>query len=873
MGNINSREYWNYRFDRDWITMQGEEQTEFFARIALELMPSWFRRRVADDRLTVCDFGCAMGQAVDYLARELKTEVSGADFSENAVREAGIRYPKHEFFCMDITEPDVCNKIFDVGYISNVLEHIDQPWETARNILSCIRQYFLIMVPFRETMFVEEHCNKFDIDRIPIRLENFLLVHVEYRDCALMEGTLYADKQILLLYAREDLKVKEIMLKEYVDTFERKYLKEIAMLHVERADLQEQIAGNGKSCSEMATKIQILCEQVDILNGQLDQEKQNRSLCELERQADAQRMEETENRNREYAESNANLEARNANLEARNANLEACNANLEACNVNLEACNAELETKRTELEAGNSELRIKYAEAETRNARLELRCMKAKYRSAELEVRCGELEANNSELTEKLDYAKRQDAWCKSAIYDLQMEIKRYQNSLSWRITLPLRMVRRGILAVVRGERKLIGNMVVRFRNSKGYPVLKRYIPHAVKKKLEEKYFSGQQSELLIRNSSQENDVLKIVHEFDKATGQGDKLLLVFSGVKYVDDEGQRNIRLIHEARKMGVKVVFAYWRWNHDEKIDEPGADMIQIPIDILASQKIYFFESYFRDVADKTLLVEFPHPYAAQIVEIASSFGWKTAYDVIDDWEEFSKCGQAEWYRIEVERKIANSVDLNVATAYVLRDKLKQNVVEGRNYPVVTNGVDPNRMRRCGRMPEYDHTRGTLQVGYFGHLTDAWFDWELLRNLAAMHPEWTFHMIGYGAPDNIRVPENIILYGRKSPEELPRYAAFWDVAIIPFINNHLTKGVNPIKVFEYLQLRLPVVASEMPEIASYPYVTLAVGTEAFERAILSAVGTKMDEKRVEEFIKQNTWKRKCEELLNHIAKIEKAY
>ena len=438
MGNINSREYWNYRFDRDWITMQGEEQTEFFARIALELMPSWFRRRVADDRLTVCDFGCAMGQAVDYLARELKTEVSGADFSENAVREAGIRYPKHEFFCMDITEPDVCNKIFDVGYISNVLEHIDQPWETARNILSCIRQYFLIMIPFRETMFVEEHCNKFDIDRIPIRLENFLLVHVEYRDCALMEGTLYADKQILLLYAREDLKVKEIMLKEYVDTFERKYLKEIAMLHVERADLQEQIAGNGKSCSEMATKIQILCEQVDILNGQLDQEKQNRSLCELERQADAQRMEETENRNREYAEQNANLEARNA----------------------------ELETKRTELEAGNSELRIKYAEAETRNARLELRCTKAKYRSAELEVRCGELEANNSELTEKLDYAKRQDAWCKSAIYDLQMEIKRYQNSLSWRITLPLRMVRRGILAVVRGERKLIRNMVVRFRNS-----------------------------------------------------------------------------------------------------------------------------------------------------------------------------------------------------------------------------------------------------------------------------------------------------------------------------------------------------------------------------------------------------------------------
>ena len=95
--------------------------------------------------------------------------------------------------------------------------------------------------------------------------------------------------------------------------------------------------------------------------------------------------------------------------------------------------------------------------------------------------------------------------------------------------------------------------------------------------------------------------------------------------------------------------------------------------------------------------------------------------------------------------------------------------------------------------------------------------------------------------------------------------------MAIIPFINCDLTKGVNPIKVFEYLQLRLPVVASYMPEIKDYPYVTLAVGEEAFEKAIMDSVDIDMDENKVRQFIEENTWEKKCIELLNSIDKLEK--
>ena len=292
----------------------------------------------------------------------------------------------------------------------------------------------------------------------------------------------------------------------------------------------------------------------------------------------------------------------------------------------------------------------------------------------------------------------------------------------------------------------------------------------------------------------------------------------------------------------------------------------MIKIHIDIIVQIKINNFEDYFKEIQDKCLLVEFPHPYVTQMIEIANSFGWKTIYDVIDDWEEFSHCGQAEWYDKKVERRVANIVDVNIATAHVLKEKIQKDILLPKPYYIITNGVDAERMKKAKRLPEYDFTKGTLQIGYFGHLTDAWFDWELIKQLAKNHMDWTFHMIGYGAPEKLRVPNNVILYGKKLPEELPKYAAYWDVAIIPFINNELTKGVNPIKVFEYLQLRLPVVASNMPEIAEYPYVSIAIGYEEFEAAIVSSAETVMEEEKVQSFIENNTWRKKCEELLKCI-------
>lgn len=390
-------------------------------------------------------------------------------------------------------------------------------------------------------------------------------------------------------------------------------------------------------------------------------------------------------------------------------------------------------------------------------------------------------------------------------------------------------------------------------------PLAKRLLPEKLKGRLRNQVASEAVQMPLAAYERLEQDIEAFINRVD----QQQKVWMVISGVEYVDHEGQRNIRLIHEAMLKGIKVIFVYFRWNREDPIPQPTESMIQIPLDYLYENRNSFFQNCLVNLDHKAMIVEFPHPYAEELIQIANCFGWISIYDVIDDWREFSLKGQAVWYDKKVEERVVNSVDISVATAKRLEEKV--NTGDNKKY-IITNGVDPGRIQPSARLPEFDFRKGNLQIGYFGHLTDAWFDWDLIKKLADKNKDWTFHIIGYGAPENLKVPKNIILYGKKKPEELAKYAAYWDVAIIPFINCELTLSVNPIKIYEYLQLKLPVVASNMPEIANAPYTQIAIGAEEFEAAIRKAKDLVMDDDLISEYVNKNTWACKCEAFIEAI-------
>lgn len=105
------------------------------------------------------------------------------------------------------------------------------------------------------------------------------------------------------------------------------------------------------------------------------------------------------------------------------------------------------------------------------------------------------------------------------------------------------------------------------------------------------------------------------------------------------------------------------------------------------------------------------------------------------------------------------------------------------------------------------------------FVGLLDDWVDTELLETVATCHPKADLVLIGECrvSTDRLRTLPNVYLLGRRPYSALPGYLRACDVAVIPFRLSELTRAVNPIKLREYISSGTQVVATDLPELASF--------------------------------------------------------
>jgi glycosyltransferase involved in cell wall biosynthesis len=79
-----------------------------------------------------------------------------------------------------------------------------------------------------------------------------------------------------------------------------------------------------------------------------------------------------------------------------------------------------------------------------------------------------------------------------------------------------------------------------------------------------------------------------------------------------------------------------------------------------------------------------------------------------------------------------------------------------------------------------------------------------------------------------------NLHLLGPKAYETLPAYLKGFDVAILPAALNAYTRGMFPMKFFEYLAAGCPVVSTALPALRDFQDVAcLAPTHDAFVAAL----------------------------------------
>jgi glycosyltransferase involved in cell wall biosynthesis len=214
---------------------------------------------------------------------------------------------------------------------------------------------------------------------------------------------------------------------------------------------------------------------------------------------------------------------------------------------------------------------------------------------------------------------------------------------------------------------------------------------------------------------------------------------------------------------------------------------------------------------------------PLRGTLGEAATVFYYQDRYD------QFSHV-DSERLRQHVS-ELAGGCDLVISSAESLAEDLRRG---GTEVLVVGHGVD---VERFGGSPPQPHDLVGFErplVGYVG-LLDDYLDVEAVIDVANRLDRGTVVLVG-AANIDVRALEHprLVLLGRRPYDAIPGYLAAFDTCLVPFRDNELTRGVNPIKLREYLAAGRPVVSSPLPEVLPYAdVVELASSSEEFFPAV----------------------------------------
>jgi len=222
---------------------------------------------------------------------------------------------------------------------------------------------------------------------------------------------------------------------------------------------------------------------------------------------------------------------------------------------------------------------------------------------------------------------------------------------------------------------------------------------------------------------------------------------------------------------------------------------------------------------------------------------------YDCNDAHAAFP--GMPDWSRLYFEETCRRA-----DTVFVSSHTLAEGIVRARGHAegveYIGNGVDFERFRADDPPVPSAAPPGKIRVGYLGAIA-PWFDFDSLALLADRRPEWSIVLVGpvlgeaQEELDSLTRLPNVTHRDAVPHEKVPSVLREFSVAVIPFRYGELTRGVNPNKLYEYLAVGLPVVATRFcREVDMFPdVVRTAEPGEPFVRACEESVALLSDSSR----------------------------
>jgi len=192
-----------------------------------------------------------------------------------------------------------------------------------------------------------------------------------------------------------------------------------------------------------------------------------------------------------------------------------------------------------------------------------------------------------------------------------------------------------------------------------------------------------------------------------------------------------------------------------------------------------------------------------------------------------------------------------------------------------LIPNGcelVPPPDFSRDGRFKRFESSGGP-KLGYVGNLEKGKIDAELIKYLAEHRPDWHIFLIGstHANPDILKLDEysNIHFMGVVQYPDVRAWIKAFDVAILPHLNSEKTRSMNPLKLYVYCSLGVPVVATDIENLDELRFfVSIADGYDDFIKKVelsLKNRGRNISTS-LKDCLLKNTWDIRVDQVLSEI-------
>lgn len=816
MSQINSKQYWEDRFSsEDWSANAGPAQTKYFADLFLDNIPQWFIHYVQENKFSVLDLGCAEGDGTNVLSSFWKN-ISGADISESAILKASRKYPNIHFEVQNVYQ---LTQDWDVIFISNVLEHFEKPFDILVEISKHTRRAVVIMVPFEETADVKEHFAKFDFCNIPVRLNGMSLIyHNNIMDYDINNAR-YFGQQIILVYSKDETLNEKVsisessnIIKSWVDSGEYKNFKK------RYYEMEFNYINSSYKINSLENQLQVNKDVSDNLKKELSTATDK--ISEL-------------NDDLKYSWSVAN--EKEATMKAAIAERELKINSLESELLASQKTTAQQISliKREFMEE------IKMLENNLQESKQSSIDQTTALRE-ELQEKIQELEEVKSRLAGEKD--KYENLYAYSCRRDDELvsikNSRSYQFFIKW-LKQPMSIVYRITHKIYR-----IAKALVTFN----FAVLKQEITGPFKKIY-----------LRIKGILDKNKEFNLL----KKAVNCRRLIILPPTLDWHMPLFQRPQQLAASyARKKNTVVIYLTKNIQYDAV---PAVEKISNSLWIVNEQYANKLSDIVKSASEVILSISWtPNKKYIDILHPD-----KFIYEYIDELEIFHMYGP----EMEADhQRLMQNADVTICTATKLYN---QALGVAKNPLLSPNAGDYEFFAQTESFEVSPWIKDIIPsyrcvIGYYGALA-AWFDYNLIKTIAARHTDWLFVLVGIDYDGTIGKSgidefKNIIHIPPQPYKDLPSFLKGFDVAMIPFIINEITLSTSPVKLFEYMAAGRPILSSKMPECLKYKSVKTYSNADEFCNFIEDFMAMEKNNKYWEilkEEALANTWDARTEEIL----------